>query len=332
VILIITNKEDVHPTPVIQYLSERQIPVFRLNTESLLTDYQFCWRCDSQVMGFRIKNIHTGIEIQGADITAVWDRRPEEPKELPFDNSTEINNHNLKEALGFLRFLRYFIKDIWSIGSIVNDRVASSKMLQMRVARFVGFLVPDTCFSNRKEDIMKFASHYENIVLKPIENDSVLDEKNSKEYFFYTRKVSSNSIADVPEEAFSQTVSYVQSYIEKQYELRITVVNNEVFACKIDSQILDEDKGKIDWRQGYDYGLKYEVYDLPWKIEEQCCSYLDELGLNFGCFDIIVTPKNEYIFLECNPNGQWLWIEQETGMKISEAIAESLNSISAFYD
>ena len=52
--------------------------------------------------------------------------------------------------------------------------------------------------------------------------------------------------------------------------------------------------------------------------------YLKRMHLNFGCFDFIVTPDGEYVFLECNPNGQWLWIEEEPGMKISEAIAEAL--------
>jgi len=32
------------------------------------------------------------------------------------------------------------------------------------------------------------------------------------------------------------------------------------------------------------------------------------------------------VFLECNPNGQWLWIELETGMRISEAIADALET------
>ena len=32
-ILIVTNKEDIHPTPVVEYLNERAYPVFRLNTE-----------------------------------------------------------------------------------------------------------------------------------------------------------------------------------------------------------------------------------------------------------------------------------------------------------
>ena len=42
-ILIVTNKEDVHPTPVIEYLNKRGYSVFRLNTETLLTDYRFHW-------------------------------------------------------------------------------------------------------------------------------------------------------------------------------------------------------------------------------------------------------------------------------------------------
>ena len=42
-ILIISNKEDVHPTPVIDVLARRGVPVFRLNTEALLTDYEFAW-------------------------------------------------------------------------------------------------------------------------------------------------------------------------------------------------------------------------------------------------------------------------------------------------
>jgi glutathione synthase/RimK-type ligase-like ATP-grasp enzyme len=324
-ILIITNKEDIHPTPVIEYLSERQIPVFRLNTESLLSDYEFEWYGNRQGCDFRIKNIRNNLECRGSDITAVWERRPEAPKDLYVRNLPEINAHNLKEALGLLQFLRYYLKDIPSIGSIVNDRPASSKMLQLKVAQDVGFLIPDTYFSNRKEDIVHFALQHEYVVLKSIENDSLcLDDEY--EYVFYSRKVKSNSLTEQPDTAFSQTVSYVQNYIEKAFELRVTVVGQEIFACKIDSQLQDEDKGKVDWRQGYDYGLKHERYDLPPAVGTKCLLFLQKMGLHFGCFDFIITPDNKYIFLECNPNGQWLWIEQETGMRIAEAIANFLIS------
>ena len=61
-------------------------------------------------------------------------------------------------------------------------------------------------------------------------------------------------------------------------------------------------------------------------IADKCTRFLQLMHLNFGAFDFIVTPSGEYVFLECNPNGQWLWVELETGMKISEAIADFLQN------
>ena len=51
---------------------------------------------------------------------------------------------------------------------------------------------------------------------------------------------------------------------------------------------------------------------------------MKEMNQHYGAFDFIVTPSGEYVFLECNSNGQWYWIELETGMNISGAIAEHL--------
>ena len=164
---------------------------------------------------------------------------------------------------------------------------------------------------------------YEDISLKPIGADSFFTD-DGMEYVFYSRKAQSKDIVAQPEEAFRQTVCFLQNYVEKKYELRITVCNEDVIACKIDSQSLDDDKGKVDWRQGYDYGLKQEIVEIPNEIKTFCTSFLKEMHLNFGCFDFIVTPNDEYVFLECNPNGQWLWIELETGYDISKIIALNL--------
>lgn len=324
-ILLITNKEDAHPTPVIEWLSVRGIPLFRLNTESLLTDYEFGWFADEIRNDFYIRNIVNGLEIRRNTLTAIWDRRPEEPSELPVKNTELIDKHNRAEALGFLAFLRYYLKDIPSIGSIVNDRVAASKMLQYRIAQDVGFVTPKTCYSNRRYLIEKLANECIDLSVKPIHSQNIWDEANGTDYVFYTQKIEASAIREIPEEAFSQTVSFVQDYVEKAFELRVTVVGDRVFACKIDSQKQTADTGKTDWRQGYEHGLEHSRFDLPSGIARKCKRYLRRMGLNFGCFDFIVTPKGEYFFLECNPNGQWLWIECETGMKISEAIAEWLS-------
>lgn len=326
-ILIITNKEDAHPTPVIERLSARGVPVFRLNTEALLTDYDFGWFADDvHGISFWIRCRLNGLETTGSEITAVWDRRPEPPEQLPYPSTPEIDKHNRTEALGFLVFLRYWLKDIPSIGSIVNDRPAGSKMLQYKVARDVGFNIPKTCFSNSKEQILKLAKKCTDLVLKSIDSCDIWDEKQGVDYVFYAQKTKATLLPAVPDEAFSQTVSFVQEYINKAFELRVTVVGEQVFACKIDSQAQQDETGRIDWRQGYEHGLKHEPFSLPSSISSGCIKFLHQMGLNFGCFDFVVTPSGQYVFLECNPNGQWLWVELSTGLKIADAIADFLSN------
>lgn len=323
-ILIFTNKADAHPTNVIKHLISWGVPVFRLNTECLLSDYEFSWWCNEEECDFYIKNIKTGLILYGHQITAIWDRRPFEPENLPIKYEDEkTNKFLLEEAAGFMQFLRFYLRNIYSIGSIVEDRPAASKMLQLAVARGLGVRTPDTIFSNNKEAFLPLLQKHEDISLKSINADGFFTD-DGMEYVFYSRKALSKDVVTQPEDAFRQTVCFLQNYIEKKYELRITVCNEDIMACKIDSQVLDDDKGKIDWRQGYDYGLKQEIVEIPECIRDFCIRFLKEMHLNFGCFDFIVTPNDEYVFLECNPNGQWLWIELATGFDMSKIIAKNL--------
>ena len=326
-VLIFTNKEDSHPNFVIEHLADAGVPVFRLNTEALLTDYEFSWWADdASGCDFVIRCKANCLSVRGSEVTAVWDRRPEKPAELPVQNTALINKHNLDEAFGFLYFIRYYLKDVPSIGSIANDRPASSKMLQLRYALEVGFKVPETCFSNTKGQIVAHLTDNGNYVLKPIESDNVWDEAADSQWVFFAARTSTQNLREAPDEAYSQTVTFLQEYVDKAFELRVTIVGDTTFACRIDSQAQQDDTGKIDWRQGYGHGIRWSVFDLPEDIAGKCLAYR-RMGLSFGCFDFIVTPSGEYVFLECNPNGQWLWVELETGLPISQAIAEFLMNI-----
>ena len=64
-------------------------------------------------------------------------------------------------------------------------------------------------------------------------------------------------------------------------------------------------------------------------VSRRCAAVVRELGLTFGAIDLIRTPEGEYVFLEVNPNGQWAWIENYTGLQIGEAIARQLAGIPA---
>ena len=65
--------------------------------------------------------------------------------------------------------------------------------------------------------------------------------------------------------------------------------------------------------------------DVPDKIKGMCLNILKLFDLHFGAFDFIVTSKGEWYFLEINPNGQWLWLEEALNLDISKRIVELLN-------
>jgi glutathione synthase/RimK-type ligase-like ATP-grasp enzyme len=110
----------------------------------------------------------------------------------------------------------------------------------------------------------------------------------------------------------------------KGSKLRVTVVGEKVFPAAIRSQ--ESRSLRHDWRHYPHFGGSryYSVYSLPAKIEKLCVRLVEALGICFGAIDLIVTPDDDYVFLEVNPNGQWAWIEDFTGLPISDAIAELL--------
>jgi hypothetical protein len=47
-------------------------------------------------------------------------------------------------------------------------------------------------------------------------------------------------------------------------------------------------------------------------------------GLTYGAIDLRYSADDGFTFFEINPDGQYLWIEIETGLPISDAIAAQL--------
>jgi hypothetical protein len=49
-------------------------------------------------------------------------------------------------------------------------------------------------------------------------------------------------------------------------------------------------------------------------------AYLHAMDLCYGCFDLVATAEGILAY-ECNPAGQYLWLEHATGLPISAGIA-----------
>lgn len=323
-ILIITDKSDFHPTSVINLMKRDNIPFFRLNTEALMVDYTFAWfHNNGETPDFYIKDRSTNAIIWGHEIKSVWYRKPDFPKYLPYTINEEVDRHNIVESKQFFLYLMHYLTDIYSIGHHLYDKRANSKMIQSKIAVELGMKIAPTCISNSKTDIVNFSRDFDNISLKCLRNHW-MKTADGKVFDLCTQKIPSKQLMNQPQEAFSQTVVFAQQYVEKKYELRVTVMGPHIFTCMLDSQRQTEMTGSIDWRQGYDHGLKHEIIPTPDIIAEFCKKYLSRLNLNFGCFDFILTPEDEYVFLECNPNGQWGWIEDVCKIPMSEAMVDCL--------
>jgi glutathione synthase/RimK-type ligase-like ATP-grasp enzyme len=110
-----------------------------------------------------------------------------------------------------------------------------------------------------------------------------------------------------------------QERVDKVSDIRATVVGDQIFACEIASQ----DQGELlDWRLKSNLPMK--EYIVSKELKQRCLLLMDKLGLTFGALDFCKTPDDRLIFLEVNPNGQYLWIEQALDMPISLELAKLL--------
>jgi glutathione synthase/RimK-type ligase-like ATP-grasp enzyme len=183
-------------------------------------------------------------------------------------------------------------------------RKVENKIFQLKVSTDLNFLLPSSLISNDSNQVNKFSTL--KTVAKPLSTGKLTT----------TTAVHSNIITDNVSD-ISLSPTYFQEYISKDYELRITVIKNTFYCVKI---IADN---KIDWRESEDNNL-YELIDTPEVVRQECLDFLSTCNLDFGAFDYIVSD-GKYYFLECNPNGQWLWLEMKLGLDISEAIVGYLN-------
>jgi hypothetical protein len=323
VVLIITSKNDIHVNPVADQLINLGVSFFRFNTDYFFTDYKVKWELISNRIFFQIINIYTGLSISSESITTVWERRPETP--MVNHPDPQVIKFLVEEYDTFIYNLRYFltINRFW-VGNSIWDRVASSKLLQYKTAIDVGFKVPDTIYTNSKTYFLNFYEKLKcsELALKTISCDSF--QKDDLYFTLFTNKISFEDILKVDDDSFDLTINFIQCYIPKKFEIRATCIGDKVISYKIDTSNQSKYEGEIDWRAGYEKGIKYSKYEMPKVVNKMCVDYLKLLNLNFGCFDFIYTEDKQIIFLECNPNGQWMWLEQELDLGISYYIAKLL--------
>lgn len=321
-ILVITHDHDAHGRHMADLLRVRGKEVGVLDYSRFPTSATLTFELtDSPRVSLRLAD---GTRVDARNIESVLNRRQLEPMAPQTLRDQRIREYIVRESRNFLDALPQIIPVFW-LNNPDHNRVASRKPYQLLLAKELGFSVPPTAITNDPEDAGSFVNNMPgDIAAKTLWTPgiSVSDESDAERHFtLYTAKQSQEqALAGIAKVQNCPVI--FQPYVEKAFELRITVVESQVFSCAIHSQ--NSEKTRHDWRN-YDLAnTPHEPYQLPALVEERCVRLVQKLGLSFGCIDMIVTPSGEYVFLEINPNGQWLWIEHLTGLPISDAIAELL--------
>jgi glutathione synthase/RimK-type ligase-like ATP-grasp enzyme len=266
--------------------------------------------------------VDSGREFRLEDVSAVWYRKPDPLDLSHFVLEKASLDYVEAEFTEILQGLYALLARVTWINNPLTSRLAHRKLLQLRVAHKVGFVTPRSVVTNEVDVALAFAESVGwDVAIKSLGAIAVTEQRDDTllQYGVFTRRVSKEELLNQKDKIVYMP-SIFQEYVEKAYELRVTCVGNQVFCCRIDSQ------ASADSREDFRFNarrLKHEIIECP-ELEPKLKAYMDEFGLNFGCFDIAVKPSGEFVFFECNPNGQWLWIEQLTGAPIGKAIAGML--------
>jgi glutathione synthase/RimK-type ligase-like ATP-grasp enzyme len=135
-----------------------------------------------------------------------------------------------------------------------NER-ANRKPEQLSRARRRGFGVPPTLITNCTDELRAFAAAHDEVVCKAIKNGQVpAPTANDPDLMLYTTSVAQSSLTNL--EDFGPEPYLFQARIPKCHDLRVTVIGDQAFGCRILSQAAPD--GTVDWRRADTPELRHE--------------------------------------------------------------------------
>ncbi|MFF0227872.1 ATP-grasp ribosomal peptide maturase [Streptomyces sp. NPDC004629] len=308
-VLVVTKELDPAADLVVDELTIRRVPVMRFDMgdfpRSMALSVEHVAAPWSGVLADEYRSVRL------EEVRAVYYRRPRLPavcEQLAEPHHTWANEQALAGLLGML----YALPVTW-VNRPEVDGMASHKPGQLPVAAAHGLHTPRSLITTDPEAARKFCHAVGGrVVCKPLMGGP-LEHPDGRRTGVPTHLVDPDTIDD----SVSLTAHLFQEWIAKSHEVRLTVVGTEMFAAEIHA---GSDAARVDWRSDYD-ALTYDVGKVPNDVRAGVLGWLEHFRLDFGAFDFAVTPAGVWVMFECNPSGEWSWIQNRTGLPIAAHIA-----------
>ncbi|QFG23226.1 ATP-grasp ribosomal peptide maturase [Actinomadura sp. WMMB 499] len=306
-VLVVTRPDDVTADIVVAELNRRDVPVVRFDSAEFPHDLAFSAMIGGEGLRGRLS---TGT--RRAELGAVRSLYYRRPRGFAFPGLDEQDARFavLQARFGFGGVLASLPRCLYvNHPHAIAD--AEFKPAQLAVAADLGFVVPSTLITNEPERARTFAAEHGPVVYKPLRACPYRQGGEARTVW----------VAEVePDEldgSIAATAHLFQTNVQATAHLRVTAIGDRLFSVRIDSG------DHVDWRYDYD-ALTYTDVETPSGLTRPIGAYLERFGLAFGCFDFALRADGTPVFLECNPNGQWAWLEDETGVCMTAALADLL--------
>lgn len=312
-ILIISHSNDEHVQPVLAALhrigAEAAVLDLSQFPQHLLLDARYDG-ADRSGFGLRLGD---GTRLDLREFGSIWWRRPQAFCIHPEVQDPVYQAFAFSEATEAFQGLWQALDAFW-VNHPTRDGNAHRKIYQLQVAQHAGLTIPETLVTNDPEQARAFVEEhgFNGTIYKAF--------TGTRQAWRETRLVNQEDFAQIDSVRFAPVI--FQRYIEAHVDLRITMVGDDIFPAAIHSQVSSY---KVDFRMDMT-AAPVEPHILPPEVENGLRALMEELGIVYGAVDMRLTPEGEYVFLEVNPAGQWLFIESRTGQPITDSLARLLTA------
>ncbi|MBA3750468.1 MAG: hypothetical protein H0X03_06185 [Nitrosopumilus sp.] len=215
--------------------------------------------------------------------------------------------------------LKNCLKSTW-INDPEKTMQSENRLSQLIIAKKIGFKIPKTLITNDPKEAKNFfIKNSKSVIMKVLHHHRIDIGYNT--FNFFAKEVDKEVLDKIDDLILSPII--FQTKIKKQVEIRVTIIGERIFACGLeaDSEIFS-DIHKIKEKE-----MKFNEIELDDEISKKCLRLMNKLGLKISSIDLIIDKETrEVYFLEINPIGDWLWIENKTKMPITNTVCDLLQS------
>lgn len=116
-------------------------------------------------------------------------------------------------------------------------------------------------------------------------------------------------------EALRLSPAIFQERVSGNHHLRVHCFGKKILAVRIDSE-------SLDWRGNVN--VPFVSYEVPDDLRVLILDVLRRLNLKMGIMDLKLDEHGTPVWLEINQQGQFLFVEGISGLKLASAFAEFL--------